>query len=176
MHTDKIKEIQQVVSQALMKLQDLVSPDGKNQAELLSQVNLFLLSIMSTAADLVELAIPGGGASVYAEVEAGAKMRGIKSIAAAMQKGSPHYSISNIDPNDLPTAMNYIGQQLSITLTKAMHELPHPLRKVETQLRGIEALLANFLNQKFNNSHDVLNALCEHVHMALKDLSGNHPV
>lgn len=170
MQTEKMKEVQKVVGQALMQLRDLVSPDGRNQEDLLPQINLFLLSIMSTAADLVELPIPGGGAFLYAEIEAGAKMGGIKSIAGAMQKGSPHYSISNIDPKDVSTAMNYIGQQLIISLKKAMHELPQPLRNPETQLRGIAALLANFLNQMFDNPQPILDSLCEHVHMALEDL------
>lgn len=160
------------MSQALLELRDLINPDEKNKIELLEHINLFLLSVMSTAADLVELSIPGGGALLYTEIEAGAKMRGIKSIAEAMQKNSPHYSVSNIDPKDVPTAMNYIGQQLIITLTKAMYELPQPLRNEETQLRGIEALLANFLDQRFNNPQEVLNSFCEHVHMAVEDLNG----
>lgn len=155
-----------------MHLRDIINPDGKNQSELLEQINLFILSVISTAADLVEVSIPGGGAVIYTEVEAGAKMKGIKSIAAALQKNSPHYSVSNIDSNDMPTAMNYIGQQLIITLTKAIYELPQPLRNVETQLRGIEALLANFLNQSFDNPQDILDSFCEHVHMALNDLNG----
>lgn len=175
MDTDKIKEIQQVMNQALIKLQALVSPDGKNQDELLLQVKLFLLSVMSTAADLVEVTIPGGSTYLYTEVEAGAKMRGMKSIVDSMQKGSPHYSVSNIDPNDVTTAMNYIGQKLIITLTKAIHELPQPLRTDETQLRGIEALLANFLVQRFDHPQDILDSLCNHVHMALEDLREKPP-
>ena len=133
---------------------------------------LFLLSVISTAADLVELVIPGGSAYLYAEVEAGAKIGGIRAIAKAMQKGSPHYSVSGMDENDLPTAMNYVGQQLIIALTKAMYELPKPLQNPETQLRGIEALLANLLNQKFDNPHVILDSLCDHVHLALNELAG----
>ena len=167
---DNVKEVQQVIGQALMKLKDLVNSNGEDPAELLSTVKLFLLSVMSTAADLIEVSIPGGGAYLYSEIEAGAKMGGLKSIEEALQKGSPHYSISNIDSEDMPTAMNYIGQQLLIVLTKSLHELPKPLRREETQLRGIETLVANFLNQRFNNPHDILDALCEHVHMSLDDL------
>ena len=69
--------------------------------------------------------------------------------------------------------MNYVGQQLIIALTKALHELPISLRSPETQLRGIEALLANLLSQKFTNAHEILDSLCDHVHMALNDLSKN---
>ena len=166
-----IKEIQQVLGHALLQLRDLVSPDGSDQSELLPQIKLFLLSVISTAADLVELVIPGGSAYLYAEVEAGAKIGGIRAIAKAMQKGSPHYSVSGMDENDLPTAMNYVGQQLIIALAKAMYELPKPLQKPETQLRGIEALLANLLNQKFDNPHVILDSLCDHVHMGLNDLT-----
>ena len=38
-------------------------------------------------------------------------------------------------------------------------------------LRAVEVLLANLLKQKFsNNAHQILDSLCEHVHMALTDL------
>ena len=70
----------------------------------------------------------------------------------------------------MTTAMNYLGQELSTVLFKGMHELSTPLRKPEMWLRGVEALFANLLNQKFNNSHDILDRLCDHVHMALTDL------
>lgn len=38
--------------------------------------------------------------------------------------------------------------------------------------QNLEALLANFLDQRFNNPQEVLNSFCEHVHMALEDLNG----
>ncbi len=76
----------------------------------------------------------------------------------------------------LPTAMNYIGQQLIITLTKAMFELPEPLRSPETQLHGIQTLLANLLHQKFDDPHGILDSWCEHVHMSLNQLSGDKKV
>ena len=38
-------------------------------------------------------------------------------------------------------------------------------------VRGVEALLANLLNDKFDNPHAVLDTFCEHVHMALNDLA-----
>ena len=39
-------------------------------------------------------------------------------------------------------------------------------------LRGIEALIANTLHQKFNGqgTHDILDQMCGHVHMSLQDL------
>ena len=52
-----------------------------------------------------------------------------------------------------------------------MHELPKSLRCPETQLRGIEALIANLLNQKFDNAHDILDSMCDHVHLALNNLA-----
>jgi len=84
--------------------------------------------------------------------------------------GLVNYSVSNIESDDDVTAMNYLGQELGTALFKGLHELPLPLRKPEMLLRGVEALLANLLNQKFNNSHDILDSLCEHVHMSLSDL------
>ncbi len=68
--------------------------------------------------------------------------------------------------------MNYIGQALSTTLFKSIHELPQSLRKPEMLLRGVECSLGNLLHQKFceHDAHKVLDNLCEHVHMALDDL------
>ena len=43
-------------------------------------------------------------------------------------------------------------------------------------LRGVEALLANLLHQKFNASHHILDSLCERVHRALNDLKSRTPV
>ena len=105
------------------------------------------------------------------------KMGGLREISkVSLNHGKAHYSVSNIDENDMETGMNYIGQQLSITLLsitlfKGLHELPMPLQNQEMMLRSIEVLLANLLSQKFtNNAHQVLDSLCEHVHMALMDL------
>ncbi len=70
--------------------------------------------------------------------------------------------------------MNYLGQELGTALFKHIHELPAPLRKPEMLLRGVEALLANLLDKKFNkplDPHQILDSFCEHVHMTLNDLS-----
>jgi hypothetical protein len=98
-------------------------------------------------------------------------MGGLRAIKKQqLDQGSKNYSVSNIDSDDITTAMNYVGQELSTTLSKVIHELPLPLRSLEVFLRGIEALLTNFLNQKFKDPHQVLDDFCEHVHMALNDL------
>ena len=161
------------MSKALFEMRDLVNLNGNNPEELVPAVKLFLLSVVSTAADLVELAIPGASAYLYAEIEAGAKIGGIRTISKSVQDNAAYYSISGMDEDDLPTAMNYIGQQLIVTLTKAMHELPKPLRSPETQLHGIQTLLANLLHQKFDDPHSILDSWCEHVHMSLNQLNGS---
>ncbi len=80
------------------------------------------------------------------------------------------YSVSQIADDDMEAAMNYIGQELGSALSKAVNELPMPLRQQETHLRGIEALLSNVLNQRFTNPHEILDTLCEHVRMGLDSL------
>jgi hypothetical protein len=108
--------------------------------------------------------------------EAAAKMCGIRAIRKQqLELGAINYSVSNIQGDDKETAMNYIGQELATTLFKVIHELPLPLRSLEMFLRGIEALLSNLLNQKFqdHNPHKVLDNFCEHVHMALNDLKNS---
>ncbi len=164
-----IDELNQVVTTALFQLQKIIAKDLVKGPDFLSMVKLFLSSVMSTAGDLVELAVPGSAQIMYADLEAVAKAGGFRAIKK-QQSGLVNYSVSNIDSNDQTTAMNYLGQELSTTLFKVIHELPMPLRSPEMLLRGIEALLANLLNQKFNNSHQMLDDLCAHVHMALDDL------
>lgn len=164
-------ELNQVMTTAIFQLQKIVTKDLVKKHNFLSVVKLFLSSIISTAGDLVELAEPGSAQIMYADLEALVKAGGFRAIRKQQaDQGSTNYSVSNIDDNDPTTAMNYLGKELSTTLFKAIHELPMPLRSPEMLLRGIEALLANLLNQKFNNAHEILDDFCGHVHMALDDL------
>ena len=166
-----VEELNTVMTQALLRLQALVNNDPTQQPDLLTTAKTFLLGVVSTSIDLIEISSPGSAPFLYADIEAAAKLGGLRAIKQAQKEaGSLHYSVSNIEPDDMETAMNYLGQELGTALFKSLHELPLPLRKPETMLRGIEALLANLLNQKFNNAHDVLDSLCEHVHMALTAL------
>ena len=105
---------------------------------------------------------------LLSDIEAVAKEGGIRAIKDKIQSsGSNNYSVSNIDENDTTTAMNYLGQKLSITLFKGLNELPAPLRNREVLLRSIEALLSNLLINKFDNPHQVLSDFCSHVEMVL---------
>ncbi len=166
------KELDQVMRNALFQIQKLINNDTSKQHDFLSIVNLFLLGVISTAVDLVEVNLPGSTPLLYADIEAAAKLGGLRAISKwAADYGSTHYSVSNIAEDDMTTAMNYIGQQLSAALFKGLHELPTPLRNKEMLLRGVEVLLANLLNQKFkNNAHSILDSFCDHVHMSLTDL------
>lgn len=164
--------LSQVMTDALLQLQHLVNQNQAQQPDFLEVVKTFLLGIISTAVDLVETTRPGSIPILYADLEAAMKMGGLREIAkVASNHGTAHYSVSNIDEHDMAGGMNYIGQQLSVTLFKSLLELPMPLRNQEMMLRSVEVLLANLLNQKFtNNAHQILDSLCEHVHRALTDL------
>ena len=164
-------ELSQVMADALFQLKKIVDNDSTKKHDILSIVKVFLLGVLSTAVDLVEISAPGSAPFIYADVEAAAKLGGLRAIKKLQsENGSMQYSVSNIDEQDAVTAMNYLGQELSTALFKGIHELPMPLRKPEMFLRGIEALLANLLNQKFDNPHQILDSLCEHVRMSLNDL------
>lgn len=162
-------ELHDLMTKTLFQMRDLVNLAGNNPEELVPEIKLFLLSVVSTAADLVETAMPGGGAYIYEEIAAGAKIGGMRNIAKNVQ--DTHHAVSGVDEDDISTAMNHIGKQLINTLTKAMNELPLELRNQETQLRGVETLLVNLLSQKFDHPHYVLDSLCDHVHMGLDQLS-----
>ena len=165
-------EVSAVMTKALFVLKDLVDNDAEYEMDYHQVVTLFLQGVISTAIDLAELHSPGVSTMIYADIEASSKLGGLRSIAKMQsEKGSISYSVSDISAHDPATAMNYLGQQMSTTLFKGIHELPLPLRNQEMLLRGVEALLANLLNDKFENPHTVLDTFCEHVHMALNDLA-----
>jgi len=167
-------ELNKIMADSLFQIKKLTDKDHEQKLDLLSMVKVFLLGVISTAVDLVEIESPGSAPFIYADVEAAARAGGLRSIKKMQDvTRSVHYCVSNIGANDPVTAMNYLGQELSTALFKGIHELPLPLRKPEMMLRGVEALLANLLSQKFNNPHDILDSLCEHVHMALSELHGS---
>ena len=159
-----------VMVKAILEMKTLVDNDLTQRADFVYTVNLLLQGLITTAADLAETYQPGAGAYLYSEIEAGVKSGALHAIEKIItQEGSIGYSISNIDPEDAETAMNYLGQQLAVTLFKGIHELPKPLQDEEMLLRGIEALLANLLQQKFSAPHQILDRFCDHVHLALSN-------
>ena len=165
-------EVSAIMTKALFVLKDLVNNDEEYETDYHQVVTLFLQGVISTAIDLAELHSPGVSPMIYADIEAGSKLGGLRSIAKIQSdKGSISYSVSDIGAHDPAMAMNYLGQQLSTTLFKGIHELPLPLRNQEMLVRGVEALLTNLLNDKFDHPHAVLDTFCEHVHMALNDLA-----
>jgi len=174
-HDNEItRELNQIMANSLLQLQKIINRDTAQKHDFLFIVTTFLLGVVSTAVDLVEINLPGSAPLIYADVEAAAKAGGLRAIKDKQATdGSLNYSVSNIEPDDMTTAMNYLGKELAATLAKGIHELPMPLRTPEMLLRSVEVLLANLLNQKFNNSHDILDSFCEHVHMALTDLASS---
>lgn len=166
-----LAKLNETMTQALFELKALTELEHSRSQDLFKFVKTFLIGIISTSIDMVEIEQPGISTALYAEVEAIAKMGGLRAIADFQNKYSDRsYSVSQIAEDDMEAAMNYIGQELGSALSKAVNELPMPLRQQETPLRGIEALLSNVLNQRFTNPHEILDELCEHVHMSLDSL------
>lgn len=168
---ETIDDLHKVMEDALLQLRKLVQDDISQERDFLSIVKLFLLGVISTSVDLVEVTSPGATPLLYADIEAAAKLGGLRAIKKIQSEmGSMTYSVSNIAPDDIETAMNYLGKELSTALYKSLYDLPPSLRTSETLLRGIEALMSNLLNQKFDNPHQALDRFCEHVHRCLDDL------
>jgi hypothetical protein len=167
------EELHQIVMSALFQLKKIIDDEVTQKPDFLNVISLFLTGVISSAADLAELALPDSAPIIYANVEAAAKMGGLRAIKKLqLERGAVDYSVSNIRSDDMTTAMNYLGQELATTLFKTIHELPLGLRSPEMLVRGIEAMLANLLHDKFSeyNPHKVLDDFCEHVHTALNDL------
>lgn len=169
---DITSELQSVMTEAMLKMQALCDAGDSGKSSFLSIVKLFVMGVISTAADLAEVSTPGSAPFLYADIEAVAKNGGMRAIQERQLKSdAPGYSVSQIKPGDDTMAMNYLGHHLSADLFKRLHELPEQMRSQEMLLRAVEALLTNLLNQKFDSSHAILDSFCEHVHMALSDLT-----
>ena len=167
-----VQQLNLVMQDTLQQLQHLVNQDESNQVDLVTVVKVFLFGVITSAVELVETAHPDSAPILYADLEAVMKMGGIgETTKVSTNNGTAHYSLSNIDEDDVASGMNYIGQQLVTTLFKGLHELPMKQRSQEMMIRCIEVLLTNLLHQKFGNqAHQLLDALCGHVHMALIEL------
>lgn len=168
---DQLKH-QKIISTIMQALLELKQLSGKDNG--LSNIIMFLITIISTTADLMELEYPGVVTSyIYTEIEAAMKIGGLRAVRDFQIKhGSINYSVSDIGENDMEKAMNYVGQELGVTLFKVVHEIPLPLRGKEILLRGIEALLGNVLYGKFkeDDPHKLMDLISEHVHTGLKNL------
>lgn len=172
-NSDASDKINNVMAKALFEIDDIITNEGTGKEDYVKIICNFLHGMISTTTDLVELSHPGSRLVIYADMEAGAKLGGLRAIHKAQEEnGSAQYSISNIGPDDMGNGMNYLGKKMSEALFKGIHELPESLRNKEMLLRAVEALLANLLKDKFNNDnpHDVLDSLCKHVHMGIDDL------
>lgn len=164
-------ELIQMMQGAILQLQYLVNQNQEQQLDFLMLVETLLLEVISTAINLVEIHRPGSALIIYTDMEAAMKIGGIQQVSSASENDKSS-STSDIDINDMTNGMNYIGQQLAVTLFKSLHELPMSLRNDDMMLHGLEALLVNLLKQSFaQNAHQVLDRLCEHVHLALNDLT-----
>jgi hypothetical protein len=170
----KVADIQAIQTNALQELMVLCKDNTISDDKCLFVVSTFVKAILSTAAGLMELQIPGGAGFIYAEVEKDAKAGGMTSIHNFGGKLSETISISDIKEHDLPAAMNYLGQQLSTTLFKGILELPTSMQNLEVMLRGIEAMFVNLLHQKFNNPHNVLDQFTTNAHMSLTDAQSRY--
>ena len=168
---DVYDELKAIMTDALLQMRVLSESGAAERADFPSAIKVFLLGIISTAAGISETITEGGATWLYSEIESAAKQGNLDFIQTKTTSKN-QYSISDIAPDDFPSAMNYIGQALSTALFKSIHELPQSLRKPEMLLRGVESLLGNLLHQKFSehDAHKILDDLCEHVHMALDDL------
>jgi len=165
----KVSDIQSIITNSLQELINLCNDNTISDDKSMFVVSTFLKAIVSTAAGIMELHIPGGAGFLYAEIEKDAKAGGITAIHTFGGKLSETISISAIQGNDLPAAMNYLGQQLSTTLFKGILELPTSMQSLEVMLRGIEAMFVNLLHQKFKNPHNVLDQFTTNAHMSLTD-------
>jgi hypothetical protein len=80
MTDDVSKELNKVMTHALLQIKKLTTAENANQPDFLSIVKTFLLGIFSTTIDLVGLHHPNAASFLYADIEAAAKLGGIREI------------------------------------------------------------------------------------------------
>lgn len=107
-----ISELNKVMIKSLLELEKLVTSDLSQRHDFLWVVNTFLLGVISTAVDLVEVTAPGSGPMLYADIEAAARLGGLRAIKDWQSAHGMTDSVSGIDPEDTTTAMNYLGKEI----------------------------------------------------------------
>lgn len=142
----------------------------RNENDYLDRLKFILFAVMSSVIETSEARGDCPSEYIWSELENMAKEGGLTAVAEKIKSGLT-YSISEIDPQDIGSGMNYLGQHVSTALYKHIHDLPVQQRKPEMFLRALEAVIVNLLNQKFANldKHKIIDSLCEHLHMALDD-------
>lgn len=172
-----IDKLTTIMITSLLELQNLANPKLHKDFDFLSTVPIFLTDVIATFSDLIDIHYPGAALHIYAELGEAIKLGGFRAIKKIKPKdGSVNYSVPTVDLNDLTTAANQLGQELLMVLSKGINNLPMPLcNSKEISLRVVEALITNLLHNKFysDGTHQILDSLCEHVHMSLQDLEPN---
>lgn len=170
------KKLHKALSTSTLEIQDYIGTyeEDKNYT---IKLNTILLAIVSTSIQIADTQQPGISSYLWSELEQAAKSEGLTVVEDKLREIN-HYSISEIEPEDIASGMNYLGQKMATALYKHIHDLPTQQRKPEMFLRAVEAMLTNLLKQKFadNDPHKVLDSLCEHVHMGLDDSTITKPV
>lgn len=170
-NNEVVKELNQVIKNTLSQFNKIIESEKGQEQDFLSWVNKFLLNVISTTVDLSKKYSSGSAPFIYAEIEAAARIGGLHAIQNVNPEDVPviSSSVPPMESEEMITAINYLGQILLTTIFKGFNELPISLRHPETVLRSVEAFLANLFRKKFHASHDLLNELCNHVHIALDD-------
>ncbi len=163
------ERLHKTVQDATLSIQDYIE-EYRNENDYLERLKFILLAVISSVVEVSETRGDFSSEYIWSEVENMAKEGGLTSVAKKIKSGRT-YSIAEIDPEDVSSGMNYLGQHVATALYKHIHDLPIQQRKPEMFLRALETVIPNLLNQKFTeyNQHKIVDSLCEHLHMALDD-------
>ena len=162
------ERLHQALNDATWAIQDYME-EYRGEDDYSTRLKLMLSSVISSVIEISESRGDCFSEDIWSELESMAKEGGLAAVAGKLA-GTKGYSISDIDPEDMSSGMNYLGQHVSTSLYKHIHDLPEEQRKPEMFLRALETVMANLLNQKFDeyDQYKVLDSFCEHVHMALE--------
>lgn len=165
------ERLHKALKDATWAIQDYIE-EYRDEVDYSSRLIFILFSVISSIIEIAEARGDCPSEYIWSEMEKMTKEGGLTAVAEKI-KGNRTYSISEIDPQDVGSGMNYLGQQVSVALHKHIHDLPVQQRKPEMFLRALGTVFANLLNQKFADldQHKIVDSFCEHIHMALDDKS-----
>lgn len=144
--TSVSKEMNKLISETLFQLNSLLHSIAHHRQKQYTLLALrFIIAITTGTIRLIN-EIPGSAPHLFAGL-ANAMRLGewdyFADIVTNLQ-GELHPSFG-IEVQDKTDAANYIGQQLTISLLKSLHELPEPLHTPEIMASAIEAMLHNIM-------------------------------
>lgn len=168
--TSVSKELDKLISETLFQLNALLHSIAHHTPKQYTLLALrFIIAIITGTIRLVENEVPGSAPHLFAGLANTMQLGEWDYFADIVSKlqGELHSSFG-IEVQDKTDAANYIGQQLTISLLKSLHELPEPLHTHEIVASAVDTMLKNaILTKAVPDSYQIVFLLSERLRKAM---------